>query len=119
MNTEHLTDKAFNLEFLTLAEGLQLYHELSLPELMAIANNIRFKLHPQSTVSWIIDRNVNYTNVCTSGCQFCNFYRSVNSKEAYITELEEYKCKIDEMLQLGGDQLLLQGGMHPQLGLKF
>ncbi|MFZ4399871.1 MAG: cyclic dehypoxanthinyl futalosine synthase [Bacteroidales bacterium] len=119
MNSKHLIDKAFNLEFLTLEEGLHLYHELSLPELMAIANTIRFQLHPQSKVSWIIDRNVNYTNVCTSGCQFCNFYRSKNSREAYITDIEEYKCKIDEMLQLGGDQLLLQGGMHPQLGLKF
>jgi len=119
MNTTHLINKAFKLEFLSLEEGLQLYHQLSLPELMAIANNIRYQIHPQPKVSWIIDRNVNYTNVCTSGCQFCNFYRSKNSKEAYITGIEEYKCKIDEMLQLGGDQLLLQGGMHPQLGLKF
>lgn len=119
MNTKQVIDKAFDLKFLTLEEGLHLYHELSLPELMAIANNIRFQLHPQPKVSWIIDRNVNYTNVCNSGCQFCNFYRSVNSKEAYITAIDEYKCKIDEMLQLGGDQLLLQGGMHPKLGLQF
>jgi cyclic dehypoxanthinyl futalosine synthase len=119
MNTTHLINKALKLEFLTLAEGLHLYHELSLPEMMAIANNIRYQLHPQPKVSWIIDRNVNYTNVCTSGCQFCNFYRSKKSKEAYITGIEEYKCKIDEMLQLGGDQLLLQGGLHPELGLQF
>ncbi len=119
MNTNHLIHKALNLEFLTLAEGLHLYHSLSLSALMAIANDIRHQLHPQPKVTWIIDRNVNYTNVCTSGCQFCNFYRSKNSKEAYITGIDEYKCKIDEMLQLGGDQLLLQGGMHPQLGLQF
>ena len=119
MNTKQLINKAFDLEFISLKEGLYLYHELALSELMSIANRIRFQLHPQAKVSWIIDRNVNYTNVCNSGCQFCNFYRSKNSKEAYITDIEEYKCKIDEMLRLGGDQLLLQGGMHPQLGLKF
>ncbi|MCX6232502.1 MAG: dehypoxanthine futalosine cyclase [Bacteroidetes bacterium] len=119
MNTSQLINNALSREFLTLEEGLHLYSALSLPELMAIANNIRFQLHPEPKVTWIIDRNVNYTNVCSSGCQFCNFYRSVNSKEAYITNIDEYKCKIDEMLKLGGDQLLLQGGMHPRLGLQF
>jgi cyclic dehypoxanthinyl futalosine synthase len=119
MNNTQLIHKAINREFITLEEGMHLYTAFSLPELMAIANNIRLQLHPQPYVTWIIDRNVNYTNICSSGCQFCNFYRSVNSKQAYITNMDEYKCKIEEMIKLGGDQLLLQGGMHPRLGLQF
>jgi cyclic dehypoxanthinyl futalosine synthase len=86
---------------------------------MFIAHSIRKKLHPGNTVTWITDRNVNITNICMSGCKFCNFYRSVNSREAYITTMEEYICKVEEMQKLGGNQLLLQGGMHPDLGISF
>ena len=70
-------------------------------------------------MTWLIDRNVNITNVCVSGCQFCNFYRSAKSCDAYVTTKEQYKQKIDELYTLGGKQLLLQGGMHPEFGLKF
>lgn len=106
-------------EFLSQEEAVHLYNNATTTELMFAANEIRKAKHPENVVTWIIDRNMNYTNVCVSGCKFCNFYRGKNHSEAYITPVEEYKQKIDELFALGGDQLLLQGGMHPELGLKF
>lgn len=119
MNSENLIQKALAFEDLNLDEALRLYQEFPLTASMALANAIRFKLHPEPEVGWIIDRNVNYTNVCISGCKFCNFYRGKKHAEAYITTTEQYRQKISEMLALGGEQLLLQGGMHPELGLGF
>ena len=119
MSINQIIEKILQLEFLSLEEGLQIYKKLSLPELMALANRVRFKINPEKKVGWIIDRNVNYTNICISGCQFCNFYCGEKSSKAYVTSLDEYKLKIDEMRLLGGNQLLLQGGMHPKLGLAF
>ena len=119
MIKKSLIEKALNFELLDINEGVFLYKNSVLPELIAIANTIRNKVHNHNKVTWIIDRNVNYTNVCVSGCQFCNFYCSGNSKKAYITTIEEYIAKIEELFQLGGNQLLLQGGLHPNLGLDF
>ncbi len=98
---------------------MTLWHSVSLPELMFAASILRKELHPDDTVGWIIDRNVNITNVCLSGCKFCNFYRPVSGSGTYITSMDEYICKVEEMQRLGGNQLLLQGGMHPHLGLDF
>jgi len=114
-----LLNKALQLDFLSLEEGAYLYQNASTSDLMAVANGIRRKLHPGDKVGWIIDRNINITNVCTSGCQFCNFFRSEKSADAYVTTIDEYKQKIDETIALGGEQLLLQGGLHPKLGLEF
>jgi cyclic dehypoxanthinyl futalosine synthase len=111
--------KAMQGSHLTLDEGVNLYLEASTAELMFAANQIRIRLHPDNKVTWLIDRNVNYTNVCASGCQFCNFYRGEKHREAYITTIEQYKEKIDELFARGGEQLLFQGGMHPKLGLDF
>jgi cyclic dehypoxanthinyl futalosine synthase len=86
---------------------------------MFAADNFRKRFHPENKVTWIIDRNVNYTNICVSGCRFCAFYRGINHKEAYVTTMEQYREKIEELFSRGGRQLLLQGGMHPQLGLSF
>jgi cyclic dehypoxanthinyl futalosine synthase len=119
MNSVNLTQKALAFDDLTLEEALELYQSYPLTALMALANAIRYKLHPDPEVGWIIDRNVNYTNVCVSGCKFCNFYRAKKHPEAYITTMEQYHEKVSEMLRLGGEQLLLQGGMHPELGLEF
>lgn len=118
-NLDKLLIKALNGEFLSLEEGVRLYAEASTSQLIFAASERRKKLHPGDKVTWIIDRNVNYTNICVSGCRFCNFYRGINHREAYITTTEEYCRKIDELFALGGDQLLLQGGMHPQLGIEF
>lgn len=118
MHTD-LLQKAISGLRLTLDEGVTLYTEASTAELMFAANQVRNRLHPEKKVTWLIDRNVNYTNVCVSGCQFCNFYRGENHREAYITTIEQYKEKIDELFARGGEQLLFQGGMHPKLGLDF
>jgi len=119
MITETLIDKALHSEFLTVEEGRFLFKTLSLADLMLTGNELRKKLHPGNTVTWIIDRNVNITNVCISGCKFCNFYRNGSSTEAYITSIPEYCCKIEEMKRQGGKQLLLQGGLHPKLSIDF
>jgi cyclic dehypoxanthinyl futalosine synthase len=114
-----LLQKAIQGSYLTLEEGVALYTKASTAELLFAANQVRARLHPGKTVTWLIDRNVNYTNVCVSGCQFCNFYRGANHREAYITTIDQYKEKIDELFARGGEQLLFQGGMHPKLGLAF
>jgi len=119
LKIDKLFDKALNFEFLTLAEGQFLFLHAPTSALMAVANEMRKKLHPVNRVGWIIDRNVNITNICNSGCLFCNFYRGKNSKDAYITSKDEYRPKIEETFALGGEQLLLQGGLHPDLGLAF
>jgi cyclic dehypoxanthinyl futalosine synthase len=111
--------KALALEPLSLKEGLELYEKAPTSELLFVANELR-KIHvPHGKVSWMIDRNVNITNICLSGCKFCNFHRKLHQEGTYITSIEEYKQKIDGLFALDGDQLLLQGGMHPKLGLSF
>jgi len=120
MHLSELYKKALQLEFLSLEEGLYLYHNAPLPELMNIAHQIRnIKKNNSPYVTWIIDRNVNTTNVCVANCKFCNFYRIPGHPEAYITDIETYKRKIQETFDLGGEQLLLQGGHHPELGLEY
>lgn len=87
---------------------------------MFVANEIRnIKKNNSKKVTWIIDRNVNTTNVCIANCKFCNFYRIPGHPESYVTSIETYKKKIEETFQLGGEQLLLQGGHHPDLGLAY
>ncbi len=114
-----LSNKALNLEELSLMEGLELYKSCSLSELMLIADNVRKKMHPKDIVSYIIDRNINLSNLCVSNCLFCNFCRTKNSDDSYILSIDEYVTKIDELYSLGGNQILLQGGMHPDLDLDF
>ncbi|MCK7537201.1 MAG: hypothetical protein MZV63_42670 [Marinilabiliales bacterium] len=80
------------------------------PLLMYLADGVRRRLHPGNRVGWMIDRNVNITNICFSQCRFCNFCRTSKSDEAYVTTDEEYDSKIGGLIALGGDQLLLQGG---------
>src|SRR5256885_16149117 len=119
MNSELLLIKSLQQEFLTAAEGQFLFESVSTPELIYVANEIRKKFHPDDKVTWIIDRNVNTTNVCIANCKFCNFYRIPGHPESYITTIEQYKEKIEETFRYGGEQLLLQGGHHPDLGLSF
>jgi len=119
MLTESLYDKALNLIPLSSDEGEYLYKEASLNELMFVADKLRLLHNPGNMVGWMIDRNVNITNICFSQCTFCNFCRKKNSADAYVTTTDEYINKIDELYRLEGDQLLLQGGMNPDLGLDF
>jgi cyclic dehypoxanthinyl futalosine synthase len=111
--------KAAAFEWLTVEEGMYLFENAPLPDLMFIANELRKQQVPSGKVTWQIDRNVNTTNVCIANCKFCNFYRVPGHPEAYITDIETYKTKIEETIRWGGDQLLLQGGHHPELGLSF
>ena len=119
MELNELYRKALGFDFLTVEEGMYLFENAALTELMFVADELRKKQVPHGKVTWQIDRNVNTTNVCIANCKFCNFYRIPGHAEAYITDIETYKTKIEETIKYGGDQLLLQGGHHPELGLSF
>ena len=101
------------------AEALALYREAPLPLLGELANAIRLRKHPEPVVTYIIDRNVNYTNVCVARCNFCAFYRTVGSSEGYVLGFDEIHRKIQETIELGGGQLLLQGGHNPDVPLAW
>jgi len=119
MKLDNLFNKALNFEHLSMEEGVYLYEKAPLNELIFAANQLKSKIHTKNIVTWQIDRNVNITNVCVSFCKFCNFCRKKRSEESYITTIGEYKSKIEELLRLGGNQLLLQGGLHPDLGVEY
>ncbi len=119
MQLAELYQKALAFEFLSVEEGMFLFENAPLTELMHVADELRKIQVPHGKVSWQIDRNVNTTNVCIANCKFCNFYRIPGHAEAYITDMPTYRKKIEETLKFGGDQLLLQGGHHPALGLDF
>jgi cyclic dehypoxanthinyl futalosine synthase len=115
----NLYKKALRFEFLTIEEGVFLFEHAPTAELMSIGHQLRMVQKPDNIVTWQIDRNVNTTNVCVANCKFCNFYRKPGHPDSYITDKETYKKKIEETIRFGGDQLLLQGGHHPELGLEF
>lgn len=119
MNSDILFKKALALEFLSAEEGKYLFQNAPLSELMFVANTLRQMKKKDNKVTWIIDRNSNTTNVCLANCKFCNFFRIPGHKDAYITSIEQYKQKIEETFKYGGEQLLLQGGHHPDLGLSY
>jgi cyclic dehypoxanthinyl futalosine synthase len=119
MVLQDLYNKALAFEFLSIEEGIFLFENAPLTELMFVADELRKKQVPHGKVTWQIDRNVNTTNVCVANCKFCNFYRIPGHPEAYITDMPAYRKKIEETFRFGGDQLLLQGGHHPDLGLEF
>lgn len=119
MNLQDLYQKALQFEWLNTEEGMFLFEQAPLSELMFVADELRKKQVPHGKVTWQIDRNVNTTNVCIANCKFCNFFRVPGHPESYITDIETYKKKIEETIRWGGDQLLLQGGHHPELGLDF
>src|SRR5690349_13330764 len=100
-------------------EALALYRHASTALLGELADGIRRRRHPDGVVTYIIDRNVNYTNVCVAKCSFCAFYRDVGSREGYVLGFEEIFAKIDETMAVGGVQLLLQGGHNPDLPLTW
>jgi cyclic dehypoxanthinyl futalosine synthase len=106
-------------ERLTREDAVALLRDGTLLELGALADGVRQRLHPEGVVTYIIDRNINYTNVCTAQCAFCAFYRDLPSKEGYVLSKQELSEKIEETLALGGQQILLQGGLHPDLGIEY
>ena len=119
MNIDVLLQRALAFEFLSAEEGQYLFEHVPTADLMFVANELRKIQKSDGLVTWQIDRNVNTTNACIANCKFCNFFRPPGHEEVYVTSIEEYKPKIEETIRYGGDQLLLQGGHHPDLGLDF
>lgn len=121
MRAEDIFARVRDRATLSSEEAYWLWEQAPLERLAAVADEVRRSVVPErNVVTWQIDRNVNITNVCISGCKFCNFHCKPHETErAFITSIEEYRPKIERMLELGGDQLLLQGGLHPQLGVEF
>ncbi|TWT90031.1 Aminodeoxyfutalosine synthase [Pseudobythopirellula maris] len=114
-----LLEKSVAGERLTPAEALRLLRDASLTSLGRAADEVTRRLHPEPYRTYNIDRNINYTNVCTAVCDFCAFYRGPKSDEGYVLPLEEILEKIDETVALGGEQILLQGGLHPEFKLDW
>jgi len=112
---EQIANKVRNGGRIDAAEALDLYRHAPTHLLGSLADGIRSRRHREGYVTYIIDRNVNYTNVCVARCNFCAFYRPVGSGDGYVLAFEEIFRKIDETIAVGGNQLLLQGGHNPDL----
>lgn len=119
LSVTELLAKAVEGERLTPAEGLKLIKEASLASLGRAADEVTRRLHPEPYRTYNIDRNINYTNVCTAVCDFCAFYRGPKSDEGYVLPLEVILKKVEETVALGGEQILLQGGLHPEFKLEW
>jgi 2-iminoacetate synthase ThiH len=98
---------------LSEADALELYRDVSIHDLGHMAFQRLQELHPEDYRTYVVDRNINYANVCTASCTFCNFYRRPGHSEAYILSFEEIGRKIEELLAIGGTQILMQGGLVP------
>jgi cyclic dehypoxanthinyl futalosine synthase len=114
-----ILDKAVAGDRLTSDEGLELLQSNDLATLGEAANAVTERLHPENYRTYNIDRNINYTNICTAVCDFCAFYRGPKSDEGYVLPREELLKKIEETVALGGDQILMQGGLHPEYKLEW
>src|SRR6188508_2780045 len=119
MTVAAVADKAATGARITAAEALALYTDAPTALLGRLADDLRRDRHPEGVVTYIIDRNVNYTNVCVARCKFCAFYRPVGSAEGYTLGFDEIFRKIDETIAVGGNQLLLQGGHNPDLPIQW
>lgn len=121
LKAEEILEGVLNGSRIGMDQAVRLYAEAPTHLLASFADRLRrAKCKDPDVVTWQIDRNVNITNVCRTGCRFCTFHCPPHRKDlAYVTTLDQYIQKIDEMYELGGDQLLLQGGMHPDLGIDF
>lgn len=116
---EAIAEKVEAGERLTFDDGVELFERATLLELSAMADRMRWRVHPEPLVTYVIGRTVNYTNVCWVQCSFCAFYRLPISPEAYLLSKEEIFRKIEELLELGGTEVLLQGGLNPSLKIDY
>lgn len=119
MKLDVLKRRAEEGERLTFEEARLLYEQADLHWLGHAADRMRRRKHPEDVVTYVVDRNINYSNVCACGCRFCAFYRPPGHPEGYVLSREELAQKIEETLALGGTQILMQGGHHPDLPLSF
>jgi len=108
-----------NFKRITNKEALNLIQNSSLLDLAKMASERKLQLHPKKVTTFVVDRNINYTNICWVDCKFCAFYRHAKDDDAYILTYEEIDKKIDELLEIGGTQILFQGGVHPKLKIEF
>jgi len=106
-------------ETIDRTQALELLVHGDLLQLGKWADAIRRRLHPDNRVTFVVDRNVNYTNVCESRCSFCAFYRDIDAADAYLLDYEAIFAKIAELVERGGTQLLMQGGLHPEIGIEY
>lgn len=104
---------------ITKKEAVDLIKHADLKELGTRASQIKSELHPDKVTTFIIDRNINYTNVCWVDCKFCNFYRHAKEDDAYVLTYDQIDEKIDELVAVGGTQILFQGGVHPKLKIEW
>src|SRR5208283_2203109 len=118
-NIKKITTRISTGRRLTPEEGLSLFQQADLLTLGGLADGVRKQLHPERLVTFIVDLNINYTNVCVNKCAFCAFYREAGSPDAYVLSNEQIFMKIDETIAQGGTQILMQGGVHPDLGLEY
>ena len=116
---EDIAEKISCGKRINMDEGLLMYQKAPLLTLARLAENKRFVIHPERVVTFVVDRNINYTNICVSGCRFCAFFKSPESKKGYLISRNILHDKIQETLDLGGTQILLQGGMNPYLELDY
>jgi cyclic dehypoxanthinyl futalosine synthase len=114
---EEILKKAIAGERLTSSEGLRLLESHDLAAIGSAADQVSRRLHPEPYRTYNIDRNINYTNICTAVCHFCAFYRGPKSDEGYVLPREELLKKVEETVALGGNQILMQGGLHPKFKL--
>ncbi len=116
---ESIEKKVLDGHRIDAGEALELYRHSDIHSLGFLADRIRFGKNPDPVVTYVIDRNINYTNICISGCKFCAFYRAPEDSGGFVLSMEELGRKIEETKALGGTQILLQGGLHPDLSLEF
>jgi cyclic dehypoxanthinyl futalosine synthase len=114
-----VTDKSRRARRLTKKRALSMYKNADLLDLGEEADEMRKSLHSEGVVSFVVDRNINYTNVCINKCRFCAFWRAEEAPDAYILDEETLFAKIEETIELGGTQILIQGGLHPSLGIAY
>jgi len=111
--------KILDGERITEEDALLLYRQADIHSLGQLASHVRFRKNPDPLVTYVIDRNINYTNICISGCKFCAYYCAPENHGGFVLTMEELGKKIEETQKLGGTQILLQGGLHPELTLEF
>lgn len=118
-NIQPILDKALAGERISAEECTQLLESYDIAKIGAVADEIRQRKHPDNVVTYIIDRNINYTNVCNVVCTFCAFYRRTGKPETYVHSFEEICKRIDETIALGGTGVLMQGGLHPDFNIEW
>ncbi len=116
---DDIADKVYAGERLSWEDGRRLFHHHNLPELGALADHVRRRLNPDDVVTYVVGRNVNYTNVCWVRCKFCAFYRVPGHEEGYTLSKEEIFEKVQQMVDLGGIEILMQGGLNPRLKIEW